>query len=251
MVCRAEFVLVGTIVVGAVSGGWAAPALGQTAAAAKPPAHEGSAEFALVATSGNTATRTVGLSGELTLRPARWVYRTKAAFVQNEVKGVVSARAVTGSLRASREFTKKVSVFGQVGFLRDRFSGISSRAAVEAGVSAVWNEKGRQSLSADVSGGYESEKRLLAPDLSTGVTAMGLRYKAKISSTADFNDEARVTQSLSTNSDYRFDQVAAVTAKLNTHLSLKVSNTVRYVHSPVPGFKHTDTTTSMALVTKF
>jgi putative salt-induced outer membrane protein len=240
-------VLVGITVVGAAS---ARPAFAQ-APPAKPPAHEGSAEFALVATSGNTDTKTVGLAGDLTMRPTKWVYRVKASFVQNEVKGVVAARAVTTSFRASREFTKKVSIFGQVRYLRDRFSGIANRAAAEAGISASWNEKGRQSLSADISGGYETEKRLFGPDLSTGVTAMGLRYRLKLSATADFNDEARVTQSLSTNSDYRFDHLAAVTAKLNSHLSLKVSNTLRYVHSPVPGFKRTDTATSMALVAKF
>jgi putative salt-induced outer membrane protein YdiY len=245
---RAAYVLMGMTFVGVACAG---PAFAQAAAPAKPPAHEGSAEFALVATSGNTDTKTVGLNGDLTLRPSKWVYRTKASFVQNEVKGVVAARAVTGSFRASREFTKKVSMFGQVRYLRDRFSGIANRTAVEAGISAAWNEKGRQSVSADISGGYESEKRLLSQDVSTAVTAMGLRYRLKLSATADFNDEARVTQSLSTNSDYRFDHLAAVTAKLTTHLSLKVSNTMRYVHSPVPGFKRTDTATSMALVAKF
>jgi putative salt-induced outer membrane protein len=245
---RAGHVLLGMTLVGVGSAG---PVFAQAAAPAKPPAHEGSAEFALVATSGNTDTRTVGLAGDLTLRPSKWVYRTKASFVQNEVKGVVAARALAGSFRASRDSTRKVSMFGQIRYLRDRFSGIANRTALEAGISAAWNEKGRQSVGADLSGGYEREKRLRSPDLATAVTAMGVRYRLKLSATADFNDEARVTQSLSTNSDYRFDHIASVTAKLNTHLSLKVSNTVRYVHSPVPRFKRTDTATSMALVAKF
>ena len=33
--------------------------------------------------------------------------------------------------------------------------------------------------------------------------------------------------------------------------SLKVANTIRYVSQPVPGFKSTDTMTSIALVAKF
>ena len=177
----------------------------------------------------------------------------KASFVQNEVDRDVRARALTGSFRACAASSRRRSgIFGQVRYLRDRFSGITSQSAVEAGLSAAWNEKGRHSLSADLSSRYKSEKRVLTPSNSTAVAALGVRYRLKLSATADFNDEARATQSLSTNSDYRFDHIAAVTAKLNTHLSLKVSNTLRYVHSPVPRrFKRTDTATSMALVAKF
>jgi putative salt-induced outer membrane protein YdiY len=36
-----------------------------------------------------------------------------------------------------------------------------------------------------------------------------------------------------------------------TIFSLKVSNTIRYVNQPVPGFQTTDTITAVALVAKF
>jgi hypothetical protein len=52
-------------------------------------------------------------------------------------------------------------------------------------------------------------------------------------------------------SDWRVLQVAAVTARLTTMFSLRVSNTIRYAHAPVPGFKDTDTNTSVALVAQF
>jgi len=45
--------------------------------------------------------------------------------------------------------------------------------------------------------------------------------------------------------------MATLTARLTTLLSLKVSNTVRYVHEPVIGFETTDTITAFALVLKF
>ena len=43
----------------------------------------------------------------------------------------------------------------------------------------------------------------------------------------------------------------AVTAKVTTIFSLKVSNAIRYVHQPVVGFKSTDVITAVALVAKF
>jgi putative salt-induced outer membrane protein YdiY len=236
----------------------AKPSFAQAAPPPKPPAHEGSAEFALVGTSGNTSTKTVGLSGELVLRPGNWVYRAKSSYVQNEASGIVSARAVTAAFRAAREWKSRTSLFAQTGYLRDRFSGISSRTTVEAGVAHTW-EKGPQSLSADASAGYANEQRVNPPNVvgpapaavSTGLVGVGERYKLKFSPTADFTDDLRYTKSLQTGIGYRVDHVAAVAAKLTTMFSLKLSNTVRFVSAPVPGFRKTDTITAMALVAKF
>jgi putative salt-induced outer membrane protein YdiY len=47
------------------------------------------------------------------------------------------------------------------------------------------------------------------------------------------------------------NHVAAVTAKISTLLSLKVSHTTRFVNFPPPGFDKTDTITAVALVAKF
>lgn len=239
-------------------GASARPALGQAAAPPKPPAHDGSAEFAFVGTSGNTSTRTVGLSGELVLRPGTWVYRAKSSYVQNEAARIVSARAFTAAFRAAREWKSRASIFAQTGYLHDRFSGISSRTTVEAGVAHTW-EKGRQALSVDASAGYANEQRVNPPNVagpvpaavSTGLVGAGQRYKLKLSATSDLTDDLRYTKSLQTGIGYRVDHVAAVAAKLTTMFSLKLSNTVRFVSAPVPGFKKTDTITAMALVAKF
>ena len=57
--------------------------------------------------------------------------------------------------------------------------------------------------------------------------------------------------SFAESSDWRTANIVALTAKLTTLLSLKVSNTVRYVNAPVAGFEKTDSITSVALVAKF
>jgi putative salt-induced outer membrane protein len=251
----AGIVVVGMFVMGV---GSTRPAFAQAAPPPKPPAHEESAEFAFVGTSGNTSTKSVGLGGEVVLRPTDWVYRAKASYVQNEAAGVVSARTVTAAFRAAREWKSRTSLFAQTSYLRDRFSGVSSRATVEAGVAHTW-ERGRQSLGADASAGYANEQRENPPTVvgpppptvSTALVGVGQRYKLKLSPTSDFTDDVRYTKSLQTGIGYRVDHVAALTAKLTSRLSLKLSNTLRFVSAPVPGFKKTDTTTSMALVAKF
>jgi putative salt-induced outer membrane protein len=178
------------------------------------------------------------------------VYLTKAGYVQNQVQGVLAARSFFTTFRASRELTKTASLFGQVGYLHDRFAGIEHRSAVEGGISNKW-ESARQSFAADVSAGYANEQRTIGADLSTGVAGAGFKYVLKLSETSDFTDELRYTQSLSTGQDYRGNHLAALTAKINTLFSLKLSNLLRYVNAPVAGFKKTDSITSMALVAKF
>jgi putative salt-induced outer membrane protein YdiY len=56
---------------------------------------------------------------------------------------------------------------------------------------------------------------------------------------------------LSDGNDWRAGNNATVSAKLTTIFSLKVSNTIRFVNQPVPGFLKTDTVTAIALVAKF
>ena len=57
--------------------------------------------------------------------------------------------------------------------------------------------------------------------------------------------------SLSEGRDWRYANAVALTAKVTTIFSLKVSNTIRYVNLPVVGFKNTDSITAIALVAKF
>jgi len=54
-----------------------------------------------------------------------------------------------------------------------------------------------------------------------------------------------------TRSDWRYANTLALTAKVTTLFSLKVSNTIRYVNLPVVGFTSTDAVTAIALVAKF
>jgi putative salt-induced outer membrane protein YdiY len=72
-----------------------------------------------------------------------------------------------------------------------------------------------------------------------------------LSETATVSDEARFTGTFADDEDWRVLQNASVTARLTALLSLKLSNTISYVNDPVPGFKNTDTNTSIALVAKF
>ena len=222
-----------------------------SAAPPPPPPREGTAEFSFIGTSGNSTTTALGLAGEYIARPTPWVFTARAAFVQNKAEGDLKARAFRGGFRAARTITDRLSAFGEYGYLRDTFAGIEHRNTLDGGLAYILVKPDPHTLTVEGGLGYANEKRSVGENISTATAFAGARYKLKLSENADVTDDARFVFSLSDGDDWRFNNVLAVSAKLVSILSLKASNTVRYVHAPVIGFDPTDTITAIAVVAKF
>ena len=218
---------------------------------APPPVHEGSAEFAFVGTTGNSSTQTIGLGGEFIYRPSPWEMRIKVNYVRNEAEDELRAQAFVLTLRALRTLTPRLSGYGQYGYQRDRFAGILDRNVVEAGLAYSLVDQAPHKLVVDAGLGYANEQRLVGPNLSTATLGTGVLYTLKISDNSELTEDGHFVFSLSDGSDWRYANAAALTAKVTTIFSLKLSNIIRYVNFPVPGFKNTDAITSIALVAKF
>jgi putative salt-induced outer membrane protein YdiY len=230
---------------------------GAQAPAPPPPDHETSAELSFVGTGGNSSTETIGVGGSRLDRVDSWLVTSKAAYVRNNSDGVLKAESIALVFQGAKILTPKLSVFGRYGFLHDRFAGIESRNTVGAGVAYTFletkdaKEITRTKLTVDGALGYASEERTISPTLKNGIGDMGLLYDWKLSDTAEVTDDARLVLSLSDGKDWRAGNIVTVSAKMTAIFSLKLSNTVRYVNQPVPGFKTTDTVTAIALVAKF
>ncbi len=228
------------------------PALAAAQAPPPPPVQEASAQFAYVGTTGNTDTQTIGLGAEvIERRPTDWVLTVKADYVRNKSLDVVKAQSGQFLGQAARALTPTISAFGRYTFLHDAFAGINNRNTVEGGISDLLLNVAEQTLTIDAALGYAHEERTNGIDLSNGTLGLGELYLLKLSPTADVSDDGRLLFSLSTGDDWRFTNIAAVSAKLTTLLSLKLTNTIRFVNAPVPTFRKTDTIMSIALVLKF
>jgi putative salt-induced outer membrane protein YdiY len=224
---------------------------GAQAPAPPPPDHETSAELSFVGTGGNSSTETIGVGGSRFDHVDGWLITSKAAYVRNNSDGVLKAESVALAFQGAKILTPKLSVFGKYGFLHDRFAGIESRNTIAIGEAYILVDNKRNKLTADGAFGYASEERTISPTTKNGTWDMGLLYDWKFSDTAEITDEARILFSLSDGNDWRAGNNATVSAKLTTIFSLKVSNTIRFVNQPVPGFLKTDTVTAIALVAKF
>jgi putative salt-induced outer membrane protein YdiY len=224
-------------------------AFGQAPPPPKP--REGKAEFALVSTTGNAASQTIGASGEITLRPPQWVVEGKVAFVRNEANDLVNAKSFAARGRVARVLSPRLQVFGQHSYYRDLFAGVEHRNNTEGGLSFLLLETARQTLYADGGFGYLNEQRSVGDALSTATAGKGARYKLKLSETSDITEDLLTSFDLSEAGTWRLYQAVALTARVAAPLSLKISNVVRYVGEPVAGFEQTDTITSAALVLSF
>lgn len=216
-----------------------------------PSALDGWLAFAYLGTTGNASTQTIGLSGEVILRPDMWVVRNKAAFVRNESDGALTVESFTYLFRADGVLSTRSSAFGEYTYFRDEFAGVEHRNALIGGVSYTIVGGASHALSVDGGLGYVNEHRLVGPDVSSGTYAFGARYRWKVSATAELSEDSRLTGTFAAAGDWRVDNVVSIAAQLTSLFSLKVSNTIRYANIPVPGFKNTDTNTAIALVATF
>jgi putative salt-induced outer membrane protein len=216
-----------------------------------PPPHEGTAEFSFVGTGGNASTSALGLGGEYIVRQAPWLFRGKVDYVRNESDEEIKAEAFRGLFRVERTINERLGTFGQYAYLHDRFAGIESRNTVEGGLTYLLIRPQPHELNIDAGFGYAHENRVAGDNISTGQFLAGARYKFALSATADITDDLAYSISLSDSADWRLANSAAITVKIASIFSLKVSNIVRYVNAPVVTFKNTDTITSVALVAKF
>ena len=239
LVC-ALFLLVAPAVAGA-----------QDAPPAPPPRVEGSVNFSFVSTTGNSDTQSIGLAGDAIYRPGAWELRNKAAFVRASTGEEVSAQSLVYLFRAARKLAPRLSGYGQYDYARDLFAGIEHRNGVMGGVEYQLLDTAPHSLAVFSGLGYVNEQRSAGEDVSTGAFEAGSAYKLKISANADFTDDFRWGASFYESSDWRIGHIAALTTRIHTFLSLKVSHNIRYVNFPPPGFEKTDMISAVALVAKF
>ena len=211
----------------------------------------GEASLSFVQTTGNTDNQTLGTGLKAAWQSAPWKVSIAAAFLRAETSNVETARKTNAALRGEYDFTARLGAYAQESYLRDRFAGIANQWITEGGgvYKLLTGPVHALSLSAGLA--YTSEERL-PPDADRrfmGGTA-GLSYKWKISSTADFGEDAVFLQSFKASRDWRFNNAASLSVSMTKVLAIKLSHQLAYLHLPATGKKRTDTTLLASLVAK-
>lgn len=216
-----------------------------------PPLLEGQAELSLVATGGNTDTRTLGTGGSLTWRPGKWVTRTRAAYVRSTTASLLTTESLNADLRQSRSLSDRVDIRAGAVYLSDQFAGIDRRITVDGGFGWLVVDASPHTLKLDLGAGATHEARLSSADISFPVGTLDAEYRWRFSRTSVLSEQVVMSTDLRDSSNWRLRNVANMTVSLNALLSFKLAHELRRTNRPVPGFRSNDTLLSAALVARF
>jgi putative salt-induced outer membrane protein YdiY len=213
-----------------------------------PPAWELDGELSLVATGGNTSTRTLGAGSEVTHRSRTSTTRASAAFVTSEADAVTRARSSNVQVRHGVRAAPRTELFGRAAYARDRFAGIDARFTLDAGASYTASLPRGQSLAVEGGVGYTAEDRVGGADLRFAIVTGALGYAWAIRPGTELTGDLGLTADPATPRNWRGTGTTAVSVTLSRLVSLRASHTVEYRNAPVAGFGRTDMRTAAALV---
>jgi putative salt-induced outer membrane protein YdiY len=215
-----------------------------------PPTLELSSELSLVATGGNTSTRTLGARGSLTHRSEARQTRLSAAFLNSNVDEVTRAQSLTAQLRHGVRIRSRVNWFGEGLYARDVFAGIEDRRTLSTGAAFTTPMPRGQTLSVESSVGYTAERRL-DEDLRFATGSAALAYTWTMRPGPTMTEDLAFIADFEEASNWRSTSVTTISVTLTRLLSLKATQAIDYRRTPVLGFGPTDLRTAAALVVSF
>jgi putative salt-induced outer membrane protein YdiY len=213
-----------------------------------PPAWDVSGELSLVATGGNTSTRTMGLGGSMIHRTEATNTRASITFLTSEVESVTRARSLAMQLRQGVRVSARTELFGRGLYARDRFAGISDRTTGEGGLAYTARLPRRQLLTAEGSIGLTVEQRLDATRLRFANGTGTVKYVWTVLPGTELTEDIGMITNLEEARDWRGTSRTALSVTLTRLLSVKASHAIEHRNLPVAGFGPTDMRTAAALV---
>jgi putative salt-induced outer membrane protein YdiY len=212
-----------------------------------PPTWDVSSELSMVATSGNTSTRALGLGGDVTHRNERRTSAASIAFFTNDVDGVTEAQSVAARIRHGIQIRERLQMFGEGSYGRDRFAGLEDRVVVTGGVSFASSLSGSHAITADGGFGFTSEDRLDGRlRFATGTGA--IRYRWQMKPVADLVHDIRLNADLQSAANWHGTTATALTVTVTRVVSVRFSQAFEYRNAPVEGFGRTDARVTAGLV---
>jgi len=213
-----------------------------------PPTWDVSSELSFVATSGNTATRTTGIGADVTHQSGRATSHATVAYLSSSADGLTKTRSLT--LRARQGFAsgKRLQMFGEGAYERDRFAGVDGRTTATIGLGYSPATTGRHRLTIEGGGGITAERRVGADAPRFATASAAVHYLWTIAPGTRLAEDAAFSADLQSATNWRQTTVTAMTVSLSRVLSFKASHSIEYRHQPVVGFGRTDMRTSAALV---
>ena len=209
-----------------------------------PPEWSNSSEFSFIQTRGNTESTTFGLANELiaewesteiklevgalrtnTTRFKRSAVGTTENYqLEEESETRVSAENYHIRFRSDREYSERSSIFGQLGWARNTFTGIDARYVLVGGMSTRWMEDEIHQLRSSYGLTFTAQDDVV-PNPDAASTFIGLQVSGEYEVQLTDNTELKSTLVVDENgfdlADLRADWVTTLGVSMSDHFGLQ------------------------------
>lgn len=210
-----------------------------------------SAELSYVDAGGNTEAATLSTKGKLAYEGKKNGWELEAGALGSSGKEGTTAEQYFATEKLLRKKDERNYVFERLKWDKDRFAGIRNRLDGTVGVGRKILDKAKDELTVEIGPGYIHEERIGSPTNSFVSARIYSKYTRTLSETASFTQDAEYVASLERAEDYRASTETALTAALNSHLSLKTSFRWKRSNAPPSGFVKDDTLLSAAILLNY
>ncbi|MEO6368195.1 MAG: DUF481 domain-containing protein [Steroidobacteraceae bacterium] len=207
----------------------------------------GRGEAGFAVTSGNSDTTTANAKIAVGLKFDAWEHSATIAglYVRND--GRTSARRAEVSAQSRYGFSARTFSFGGARYERDTFSGFAYQGIVNSGIGHKFIDSDVTRLSGQLGAGYKFAKALdtLNQRENDVVGTAGLDFAHQLTQWTSIVDKFTIEAT----SDNNFLQnQLGLTVKMSDRFALAVGYAVRHNTGPPPGFRKTDTQSTVNLV---
>ena len=235
--------------VGAVVLGLALAAPANVVAEETPLGLNGRVGFGYAESRGNTDT--LAVTGDTTMEYVTggpWLYDAKFAFVSRDESGLTTEERYEARLSANYFWSNDNYVYGRLDWRKDNFGGVREEWVPSVGYGRVILRTEAHSLRGEVGAGYRWADLSDGAREEGGVLSGGLRYKWKISGTAEFIQNALVQWS---DDNTYLESETGLRTNIVGNLDARISYLVKH-NTDVPlGRRNTDFFTNIGLEYKF
>lgn len=210
------------------------------------PIFSGDAELGFTHLSGNTDSQTLIGKTRLTWLTDDFIHSLRGEVRNVSKDGETSAEQYLVAGRERYDFNGPHYVFGFARWEKDRFAGYDQQLSVIGGYGRQLLEGSRHSLSLEAGPGYRNDRLREDANKQFAVAYTALAYRWGLSQYADFEQEMSVEY---TRQNTTARSLTAVTAQLNSRMSLRLSHEIKHNSQPPDdASERTDNTTSASLL---
>ena len=240
------------LLVGVATVLFSVPVMAQNQAATPPPkTYTGNFGAGLSVTGGNTDTKSFNLSFELTRDPkAKTVTKANGLYLRSSTDSITKTDTLRLGFREDYFYTKRISLFGALGYLRDPFKDINYLLNPQGGVGVKVCSTDRTAFTLSAGAGGVWEKNPGIDVNSSGTINAAEGYSYKISDTAKLVQNWTAFWKTSNFDDalYHFD--LSIVASIVKHIDVKLEFMDEYKNVVRSGIKKNDTAVIISFLYK-